>query len=739
MSRRAFFLWAALVVGLLAVAAAAGAAETHPFLTETNGAPTAGSRPPTGAFEDACGIALDSHGDRYVADYYHDAVDVFGSSGEYLTQIAKESNGNGPCGLAVDASGHLYVENWRAQVVRYTPSAYPPTANTTFGEPTLIDNSGTATGVAVDVATGDLYVDDTTYIAHFEAPVGAGQTPARIGEGQIGEGYGLARSSFAATAGDLYVPDATTGTVKVFGAAGESLPAIDGAGTPQGGFDFLVDSAVAVNFSDGHVFVADNLEHGLSEHPAMAIEEFNPAGGYRGQISRWITHPPSEPGVVVEHTLQTAEPSGLAVDPSGDVYVTSGNSDNSESSQLDRDGKPVEGSLLYTFGPTSPARTLTVTKSGSGAGTVTSNPAGIACGSACVAEYDEGTKVTLAAAADAHSVFLGWSGACSGSASSCQVTMSAARSVGAEFEALPQQTLEIGIAGAGTGSVTSSPAGIVCASGICSEHFNEGSTVLLTESPAPHNRFIGWGGPDCDESTQTTCEVVMSQAKAVSAGFAPILQQALEVTVSGEGSVTSTPSGISCPGSCGGHFDSEGPASTVVLTAHPAALRQVAWSGCSGEPGPDECEVTMSEAHAVTAQFIPILGAPAAPVVAGAVLGGNSAASLPPSSLARITLGKLTVRGARATLRVGVSGPGLLTASAGVYVRRVSLRAKNAGELALPLVLSRGGRRALARYRRLAVPVRLAFSPAGGGSASTASTTVTFKAAHSKRRHHGRH
>jgi hypothetical protein len=56
------------------------------------------------------------------------------------------------------------------------------------------------------------------------------------------------------------------------------------------------------------------------------------------------------------------------------------------------------------------AHTLTVTKDGSGSGSVTSSPAGIDCGSACSAQFDDGTQVTLTAAADSGSTFTGWSG-----------------------------------------------------------------------------------------------------------------------------------------------------------------------------------------------------------------------------------------------------------------------------------------------------------------------------------------
>ncbi|RUQ34481.1 MAG: hypothetical protein EKK69_15520, partial [Candidatus Competibacteraceae bacterium] len=71
--------------------------------------------------------------------------------------------------------------------------------------------------------------------------------------------------------------------------------------------------------------------------------------------------------------------------------------------------------------------TLTVTKAGAGAatGTVSSSPAGIACGSDCTEGYAPGTLVTLTATAGSGYIFTGWSGAgCSGT-DPCAVTMDA--------------------------------------------------------------------------------------------------------------------------------------------------------------------------------------------------------------------------------------------------------------------------------------------------------------------------
>jgi hypothetical protein len=76
---------------------------------------------------------------------------------------------------------------------------------------------------------------------------------------------------------------------------------------------------------------------------------------------------------------------------------------------------------------------LVVSKAGGGGGTVTSNPAGINCGSACGGNFTAGSSVTLAAAANSTSVFTGWSGACTGSGG-CTVPMNGSKSVTATFE-----------------------------------------------------------------------------------------------------------------------------------------------------------------------------------------------------------------------------------------------------------------------------------------------------------------
>ncbi len=69
-----------------------------------------------------------------------------------------------------------------------------------------------------------------------------------------------------------------------------------------------------------------------------------------------------------------------------------------------------------------------------GAGTVTSDVPGIDCGADCSESYGQGTVATLTATPSEGSIFSGWGGACSGTASNCQQTMSQDYSVSAGFE-----------------------------------------------------------------------------------------------------------------------------------------------------------------------------------------------------------------------------------------------------------------------------------------------------------------
>jgi virginiamycin B lyase len=175
-------------------------------------------------------------------------------------------------------------------------------------------------------------------------------------------------------------------------------------------------------------------------------------------------------GVTPSFISGADQPTALAVD-SNYVYWYNRNTGNIGRANLDGTGANQSfvtgasnaGSSVYGIA-VAPAGAvakyaLSVTRAGTGSGTVTSSPAGVDCGSACSAEYDSGTSVTLTAAAASGSTFAGWGGACSGAEATCTVSMSEARSVTASFDSVPptppSNTFKVSVASTSGNSIRS--------------------------------------------------------------------------------------------------------------------------------------------------------------------------------------------------------------------------------------------------------------------------------------------
>ena len=212
---------------------------------------------------------------------------------------------------------------------------------------------------------------------------------------------------------------------------------------------------------------------------------------------------------------------------------------------------------------------LTVSKAGTGSGTVTSSPAGISCGSDCSQTYNYNTSVTLTAAPSTSSTFTGWSGACTGTGS-CIVTMTAAKSVTATFT-LKTYTLTVSKAGNGSGTVTSNPAGISCGSD-CSQTYNYNTSVTLTAAAASGSTFTGWSGACTGTGT---CNLTMTAAKSVTATFTRNCYALTRThTGSGDDPIASPTNSSGC---ASGSYHS---GQSISLTANPASGWTVSsWSG----------------------------------------------------------------------------------------------------------------------------------------------------------------
>ncbi|HEX9893758.1 MAG TPA: galactose oxidase-like domain-containing protein, partial [Gemmatimonadales bacterium] len=193
------------------------------------------------------------------------------------------------------------------------------------------------------------------------------------------------------------------------------------------------------------------------------------------------------------------------------------------------------------FAKVKPNRDLTLTGAGNGHGVVTAPTYGesgsLECSISggtynpidCTKTYGWKTSVELTATPSAGSQFTGWSGACNGTASTCKVVMTQARSVRATFSGAgtPSFTLNVVGGGDGSGTITSqaglSPAisctvtaGSVVGTG-CSAVYLQGIAVTLTATAASGNSFSGWSG-DC--SGTGTCSLVLSANRSATGGFA---------------------------------------------------------------------------------------------------------------------------------------------------------------------------------------------------------------------------
>lgn len=123
--------------------------------------------------------------------------------------------------------------------------------------------------------------------------------------------------------------------------------------------------------------------------------------------------------------------------------------------------------------------TLTVVLAGSGAGTVTSSDGALNCGSTCRAAFLN-SPATLTAFAAPGSVFTGWSGGCSGVATTCNVTLFGSEAVIASF----QSTTAPRAINAGGGASGSFAADSGFSGGTAVSYTNSVDTSLLPV-PAP--------------------------------------------------------------------------------------------------------------------------------------------------------------------------------------------------------------------------------------------------------------
>jgi hypothetical protein len=294
-----------------------------------NGKGTSDGTGTAAKFHEPRGLAIDSSGTLYVADYENQLVRKVSSAGVVTTlaggaDIIGSTDGQGTAarfmalqGIAVDGAGNVYVtESGNRNVRKITASGLVTTLTTGTG------NFGEPRGIAVD-ASGNLYVGDYgsnvvrkvtstgTISTHAGTSPTAGSTDGTTSSALFNAPSGVAMDS----AQNLYVADtlnntvrkiSPTGTVTTLAGLAGRTSSVDGTGTAA---RFQDPYAVAVD-GLGNLFVADATDHSIRKiSSAGVVTTFAGTGGSFGSTDGTGT------------AARFKAPLGIAADSAGNVYV----------------------------------------------------------------------------------------------------------------------------------------------------------------------------------------------------------------------------------------------------------------------------------------------------------------------------------------------------------------------------------------------------------------------------------
>ncbi len=312
----ACLLGASLCV-ILAAPRQASAAIGHPFLSRITEAP------PGTALLEPQGVAVNrSTGDVFVADPGTLEVDVFNAAGTFKTRFVTARH-QVPVAVAVDeASGYVYVvetetsasEGDHVNVFKPVAGKYEllsewAGANASSG------HFGEVRGVAVDnskgASAGDVYVvDATSGKVNVYEPPGVSGAESTLRAVQLTGGFVEEPNGVAVNPenGKVYVLDAALGYLEVFGATGAFEVKINGKGAPNGRFEEGESLAgIAVDPTSGDIYVGSTREIAAGEKGI--VEQYGPTGTFIGAV------------IAGEGGADLEGPRGIAVAAGGKLYV----------------------------------------------------------------------------------------------------------------------------------------------------------------------------------------------------------------------------------------------------------------------------------------------------------------------------------------------------------------------------------------------------------------------------------
>jgi sulfur carrier protein ThiS len=314
---------------------------TFATLAGSSGAGSADGTGRVAGFYHPTGVAVDTNGKVYVADYNNHTIRKVTPAGVVTTLAGLASSsgsadGTGsaarfyyPAGVAVDNNGNVYVADQNNHTIRQvTPAGVVTTLAGSAGAPGTNDGTGSTArfnlpnGVAVD-SNGSVYVADySNHTIRQVTPTGAVTTLAGLaGSSGTNDGTGSAARFYNPTGvavdnnGNIYVADQNNDTIRQVTPAGVvttlaglagSLGSADGTGSAA---RFARPTGVSVD-SSGNVYVADYFNHTIRQvTPARVVTTLAGLAGSPGGADG------------TGSAARFSNPFGTAVDTNGIVYV----------------------------------------------------------------------------------------------------------------------------------------------------------------------------------------------------------------------------------------------------------------------------------------------------------------------------------------------------------------------------------------------------------------------------------
>ncbi len=394
-----------------------------------------GSDPESG-YSEGNAIAVDRAGNAYIAgrisqdflyyypiktNVYHGYGGYIGQADAFLTKL--DAMGQGPLyfnflggsdndsasGVAVDGDGNAYVTGWSWSCDFPVVNARYPRQRYCY-QPDCGDDCSDAFVAKFDAfGQGPIY---STYLGGREFDDAFG-----IGVDDLGNAYVIGWNG----GGDFPLVNAIysdcytySGFVTAFDAMGQGpiystcLPFVPGG--------IAVDGV-------GNAYIGSNWENDEG-HNEAGVTKLNAQG--QGPLY----------SVRLRGESANVYANGIAIDGTGNAYLT-GATESSDFPTVNAVYPHLEGDAdafvakIATADNETPVLRVTV----NGSGTVTSDPAGIDCGSDCSESFGMGTPVTLTATAEPGWTLSGWGGACIAAVTdSCTLTADSAKTAVAVFQ-----------------------------------------------------------------------------------------------------------------------------------------------------------------------------------------------------------------------------------------------------------------------------------------------------------------